>query len=96
MPSFRCKLEHRDRIEYTPTQRDIPSNVKQNIVWRDMKIYGDYAYVVADDWFNNHGMQSLSLLDLVKESQCYPGTGLTALKRVDPETSPHIYTWPTV
>jgi len=43
------------------------------VTWRDIKIRGDYAYIVADDFRRSHGMQ---VVDLLASEQITQGSSL--------------------
>ena len=60
-----------------PTNPNVLAFVPTNIVplvfvpWRDIKTYGDYAYIVADDHENSHGMQVVDMPAVIAEAELY-------------------------
>ncbi|KAI9089651.1 hypothetical protein DFS34DRAFT_654462 [Phlyctochytrium arcticum] len=61
----------------------LPSNVNQQVSWRDMKVYKDHVYISADDNQNKHGIQVFDLRTLRTLTPVKPGQTpptLTALK----------------
>ena len=51
----------------------VPTNIDPLafVIWRDIKTYGDYAFVVADDYWNSHGMQIVDLPAVIAEAELY-------------------------
>ena len=43
---------------------NLPSRTGSNDVWRDVKTYGNFAYIVADGNVSNHGLQVFDLTNL--------------------------------
>ncbi|KAI9089652.1 hypothetical protein DFS34DRAFT_654463 [Phlyctochytrium arcticum] len=61
----------------------LPSNVKEKVIWRDMKVYKDHVFISADDKTDQHGIQIFDLRALRTLTPVTPGETvplLTALK----------------
>ena len=58
-------------------------------IWRDIKTYGDYAFIVSDDFGAAHGMQIVDLPAVIAEAEEYQesGGGIYAL---DLNTTEHV------
>ena len=49
----------------------IPFIIQRHVNWRDLKVYGDYAYVVADTTsnFDDHGLQIFNIPYIIEKAR---------------------------